>query len=156
MSFSSLVFLLLTSPVIDDRTEVLYAVHVLTEGAAKGDYAAFSAMLEPGGATVMVNMLGLEPDVTVLPNQQVLEANRSAKPDESRQSKFGEPTVLIRKAIAQVWVPFKTSIGGTLSHCGIDNFSLVKRHGQWMITNMSYTLEPPANCGDLDVAGPAG
>ena len=155
MSFSSLVFLLLTPPPLDDRTEVLYAIHVLTEGAAKGDYAAFSAMLEPGGATVMVNMQGLEPEVTVLSNQQVLEANRVAKPDQSRQSKFGKPTVLIRQRIAQVWVPFKTSIGGQLSHCGIDNFSLVKRGGQWMITNMTYTLEPPANCGDLDVADPA-
>jgi hypothetical protein len=151
MSFTAVITLVLAQPPIDDRSEVLHAVHVLTEGAAKGDYAAFSAMLEPGGATVMVDMRGEQPVVTVLTNRQVLEANRSATPVEGRQSQFGEPTVLVREAIAQVWVPYRTAIAGKLSHCGIDNFSLVKRHGQWMVTNMSYTLEPAATCGELGV-----
>jgi hypothetical protein len=150
MSLAAIVTLMLLEPPIDDRSEVLHAVHVLTEGAAKGDYAAFSAMLEPGGATVMVDMRESEPQVTVLTNRQVLEANRNAKPVEGRQSQFGEPTVLIRERIAQVWVPYQTSISGKLSHCGIDNFSLVKRHGQWMVTNMSYTVEPAGKCGERD------
>ena len=33
----------------------------------------------------------------------------------------------------------------------VDNFSLLKRDGQWMITNMSYTIEPPADCASLEM-----
>lgn len=149
MSLAALATLLLTPPPLDERTEILYAVRVLTEGAAKGDYAAFSAMLEPGGSTVMADMRPDQPVIRVLSNTEVLATAKDAKPDPGRQSRFGIPTVLIRESIAQVWVPFETSVKGKLSHCGIDNFSLLKRDGQWMITNMSYTIEPPADCASL-------
>ena len=151
MSLAAFVTLLLVPPPLDERSEILAAVRVLTDGAAQGDYAAFSSMLEPDGATVLADLRGDRPVVTVLSNRQVLEANRNVKPVADRDSRFGVPTVLIRASIAQVWVPFRTEIGGKLSHCGIDNFSLAKRHGQWMITNMSYTVEPPANCEDIEV-----
>jgi len=154
MSIAALATLLLTPPPLDERTEILYAIKVLTDGSAQGDYAAFSAMLEPGGSTVMVDMRQDEPVIALLSNAQVLESVRNAEPVEGRASRFGIPTVLIRDSIAQVWVPFKTAIGGALSHCGIDNFSLLKRDGQWMITNMSYTVEPVSNCDDLGVEDP--
>lgn len=151
MSLAAFASLLLMPPPLDDRTEILSAIDVLTEGAARGDFAAFSAMLEPAGSTVMVDLRQEQPVVSVLSNEQVLESAKDAKPVEGRKSRFGIPTVLIRDRIAQVWVPFQTSIAGELTHCGVDNFSLLKRHGQWMVTNMSYTVEPPANCGDLEI-----
>ena len=46
MSLAAFATLLLTPSPLDERTEILSAIDVLTEGSARGDFAAFSAMLQ--------------------------------------------------------------------------------------------------------------
>lgn len=35
--------------------------------------------------------------------------------------------------MANVWTPYSLFIDGTLSHCGVNNFLLIKSYGQWRI-----------------------
>lgn len=53
----------------------------------------------------------------------------------------GEPTVLIRGAIAVVWGEYDFWIDGQFSHCGVDSVDLVKVEGTWKIANFMWTVE---------------
>ena len=51
------------------------------------------------------------------------------------------PTILIRRDIATFWAPYDFYVNETFSHCGIDSFQLIRRQGQWFLTNLSWTVE---------------
>lgn len=55
--------------------------------------------------------------------------------------RYWDPTVLIEGNIAVFWAPYDFHIDGEFSHCGIDSFQLVKREGQWLLSNLSWTRQ---------------
>ncbi len=55
--------------------------------------------------------------------------------------RYWDPTVMIEGNIAHFWAPYDFHINGEFSHCGIDSFQLVKRDGQWLISNLSWTRQ---------------
>ena len=56
--------------------------------------------------------------------------------------RFWDPTVLLHDRMAVVWTPYDLFIDGEFSHCGIDNFSLLKTEEGWKITGIVYSMEP--------------
>lgn len=65
--------------------------------------------------------------------------------------RFWDPTVLLHDRMAVVWTPYDLFIDGEFSHCGIDNFSLLKTEEGWKITGIVFSMEAD-NC----VASPLG
>lgn len=53
----------------------------------------------------------------------------------------GEPSVMIRGPIAEVWGEYEFRIDGKFSHCGIDSVQLAKVAGVWKIANWMWTVE---------------
>lgn len=49
------------------------------------------------------------------------------------------PTVMIDGDIASVWGRYVFRVDGTLSHCGVNHFGLVRRDGVWKIANLTWT-----------------
>lgn len=54
--------------------------------------------------------------------------------------------VLVDGDMAQVWGPYSFTADGTLTHCGINSLSMVKRDGTWKVGNTSFTMVPPSEC----------
>ena len=44
-------------------------------------------------------------------------------------------------SMAVVWAPYDFYRGGNFSHCGVDNFELVKIDGKWRISGVLFTVE---------------
>lgn len=61
-------------------------------------------------------------------------------PQEFHERMF-ETTVHIQKGIAVVWAAYDFHLDGAFSHCGIDNFSLVKIGEEWKVVSLTYTVE---------------
>ncbi len=59
--------------------------------------------------------------------------------------RFWEPTVLLHERMAVVWTPYDLYVDGEFSHCGIDNFSLLKLEQGWKITGIVFSMEAD-NC----------
>jgi len=59
--------------------------------------------------------------------------------------RFWEPTVLLHERMAVVWTPYDLYVDGEFSHCGIDNFSLLKMEQGWKITGIVFSMEAD-NC----------
>ncbi len=68
--------------------------------------------------------------------------------------RYWNPTVMIEGNIALFWAPYDFHIDGNFSHCGIDSFQLVKRDGNWLLSNLSWTRQfencEPSPLGPLD------
>jgi len=136
----------------DQRTEILSSVNSLIDALAAGDHEALDALLETDGTIVRIDRR----DPANL-SQTVTPFAELRQPDESDRpvmiERLGIPTLFQRGEIAQVWVPYRSSIGGKLSHCGIDAFTLVKRNDRWRTAGLVYTVEGTDQCEVL--AAPA-
>ena len=64
-------------------------------------------------------------------------ATRNASPTWEEQ--LGEPIVQQDQNIATVWVPFRFFLGGKLSHCGVNAFTLVVDGTSWKILSLIDT-----------------
>lgn len=55
-----------------------------------------------------------------------------------------DPKVAVDGDWAMVWGRYVFWIGGTISHCGIDQFNLVRTDAGWKIANGASTIDPGA------------
>jgi hypothetical protein len=55
--------------------------------------------------------------------------------------RYWSPTISISGGVAQVWTPYDLHINGTFSHCGVDNFSLLRTPEGWRLAAISYTVQ---------------
>lgn len=56
------------------------------------------------------------------------------------------PEVRISGGLAAVWLPYDFHHDGKWSHCGVDQFTLVRTAAGWRIATMSWTIEQPPAC----------
>lgn len=52
-----------------------------------------------------------------------------------------EPRVLVERDMAMVWGRFEVYANGKFSHCGVDQFQLVRKNGRWIIYNLTWTSQ---------------
>lgn len=53
----------------------------------------------------------------------------------------GQPTVMIRGRMAQVWGEYEFLRAGKFHHCGVDSFSLFKTAEGWKVVSIAFTSE---------------
>ena len=56
------------------------------------------------------------------------------------------PEVRISGPLATVWLPYDFHLDGRWSHCGVDQFTLVRTAAGWRIAAMAWTIEQPPAC----------
>lgn len=129
-----------------DQAAILRSVNRLLELIGTGEGDKFAEVVDANGRMIIVDTTKGEPKHVERPMGNLF----AMKPgQEQLAERIGAPTVLQRGSLAQVWAPYAFWIGGKLSHCGIDNFTLVERGESWIVTDLSYTKEPVANCAAL-------
>ena len=70
-----------------------------------------------------------------------------AQGDRKLIERFWDPQVLLHGRMAAVWTPYDLYVDGEFSHCGIDNFNLLKTDEGWKITGIVFSMEPE-NCSE--------
>lgn len=136
------------APPAGEEAAVLTAVEQWLSAYGRKDVASYEALTHPDGVYFVVGELAGRPPIRVGTNRQNLKD--LAKPGAHFTERFWNPTVMIRGRLAHVWTPYSFDIDGKRSHCGIDSFSLSKINGKWVMTNSSWTVEPPeTSCAEL-------
>ena len=77
-----------------------------------------------------------------------------AGPSTFTERGFGA-TARVQDGVAQVWMPYDLYIGDKWSHCGVDNFTLMKSEGRWRVAALIYTIEQPPACNKHPAGPPA-
>jgi hypothetical protein len=55
--------------------------------------------------------------------------------------RYWDPTIMIHDRLATVWTPYDFHNDGVFSHCGINNFSLLKSDDGWVITGVVFSMK---------------
>jgi len=74
------------------------------------------------------------------PSAEDLEKRLRASKEPSLE-RMWEAKVMEHGLMAAVWTPYDFYRGGQFSHCGVNNFSLVKIEGKWKIAHIVFTLQ---------------
>ena len=60
------------------------------------------------------------------------------------RERIWNPEVRVNGLIATVWAPYDFWIDGKFSHCGVDQFDLIKTEEGWKIAGGVYTRREPS------------
>jgi len=71
---------------------------------------------------------------------------RAMRDDQPVVERGFRPEVRISGTLATVWLPYDFYLDGKWSHCGVDQFTLVRTAAGWRIATMSWTIEQPPAC----------
>ena len=138
---------------VGEETAVLAAMDRYMTAISTSDLAAMASMQTPDGMTYRARAVeGGGMEVVGRPNSYWIDPAR--KDGRTYRERYWAPTVLVRGSIAVVWAPYKFSIDGKTSHCGVDVFNFVKTSGEWRVANAMWTVEPEA-CAELQPPGAA-
>jgi len=109
------------------------------------DKTALARQMLPEGMIFIHNRMTPDaPRVDIVPVAKHLE--NWAKSPSGLDERMVYETVLVDGDMAQVWGPYRFTVAGKTSHCGINSMSLVKREGVWKVANTSFTMEVPERC----------
>lgn len=128
--------------------EITSAVWRFFKALRSEDKTALADHMDPNGMITVHNRMDpSNPTIVFIPVTQHLENWLNSPPGVDER--MYEQTVFIDGDMAQVWGPYRFTVGGETTHCGINSLSLVKRDGQWTIANTSFTMEQPGECERL-------
>jgi hypothetical protein len=65
--------------------------------------------------------------------QQFVKSIGSIPKDRKFQEKLLSFTIKVDGAMANAWTPYEFFFNGSLSHCGVNSFQLIKEGGSWKI-----------------------
>lgn len=118
------------------REAILAAVDSLFSSMTRRDTAASRAILLPGAMFYHI-VPGREPRATT----DTAYINSLSGMTMTLQERIWNPRVEVHGPIAEVWTRYDFHVDGKFSHCGIDDFSLVRSPTGWRIAAATYTIE---------------
>ena len=123
-----------------DREQILATVDAFFQALADADRNALLALTLPGSLTVSTTPAGTPgPGLRMQNYSQLL--NNLSRGGAALLERYWDPTVLIEGDIAVFWAPYDFHVDGNFSHCGIDSFQLARQDQQWLLSNLSWTVQ---------------
>ena len=130
------------------EAEVALAAAEFFTALRSEDKTALARQMDPDGLIFIHDRMNSgAPEVIVVPVAKHLENWLRSPPGLDERMIYD--TVLVDGDMAQVWGPYRFTVAGKTTHCGISSLSLVKREGVWKIANTSFTMELPERCAAL-------
>jgi hypothetical protein len=122
-----------------ERDAVLKTVQMFFDTMTAKDVEGARQVLQEQGRFHAMRMRDGKPDVRAFSNEEYF-ADLKASQQQMRE-RIWNPEVRISGLIASVWAPYDFWLDGKLSHCGVDQFDLIKTENGWKIAGGVYTLE---------------
>ncbi len=122
-----------------DKDAVLTTVNKLFDGMRTRNAELILSAFDESARLVRVQDRDGVPAVTLLPLDRFAQAVVAAKPGDVWDERLSDPEVRVDGNLAQVWSPYTFRLNGTLHHCGIDAFMLLKVGDTWKITQIADT-----------------
>jgi len=135
----------------DDRAQVIAAVQSLFDSMEKADAQLANKILMPDAHFFSAEERDGKATVRPSTGQSFIAGLSNPNRGKSLE-RMWDPEVRVQGSIAQVWTRYDFHHNGTFSHCGIDQFSLVKTDEGWRIVSAMWTVErtgcAPSPLGD--------
>jgi hypothetical protein len=120
-----------------DEKDAVAATQKLFDGMAAHDAAAIRSTVQADA-----KLYSVREDGSTAGTASGDFANQIAALKDAIVERFtGQPSVLIRGRMAQVWGEYEFLRNGKFGHCGVDSFTLFKTVDGWKIVSIAYTTE---------------
>lgn len=126
-------------PANPERDAVLKTVQAFFDTMTARDVEGARKILQPQGRFHAMRMRDGKPDVRGFANEEYFADLQASK--QKMQERIWNPDVQVTGLIASVRAPYDFWIDGKLSHCGTDQFDLIKTEDGWKIAGGVYTVE---------------
>jgi len=123
----------------DDKAAVVATVQKFFDTMASRDVEGARRVLMPEGRMFSVREQNGQPAARATAVEDYLKSLGERKQDS--RERMWNPEVRVHAGIASLWTPYDFWIDGKFSHCGIDNFDLLKTADGWKIASVTYTIE---------------
>lgn len=130
-----------------DRQAVIEVVVDFFEAMTARDVERMRAMMTEDG--MIYGYREGEDGTTVIrrPHREYLEGLATG---EGRiVERFWDPEVMTYGRLATVWTPYDFYADGEFSHCGLNNFSMLRTDERWMITGVVFSIEAECEASPL-------
>ena len=122
-----------------EEAAILQTIDQFFDAMTARDSARLQALTIQGSLSIWAANPPEQKELNLINYTQLIQRFSGEGPE--LVERYWNPTVLIEGNIAVFWAPYDFHIDGAFSHCGIDSFQLVKREGQWLISNLSWTRQ---------------
>jgi Putative lumazine-binding len=120
------------TPATTEEQAVMAPINGILEGLTQRDHAKVRDQLLPGGMATLIRdgkTLQIHFDAFV----ERIPTTGTVKLEE----RLYDPQIRIDDDIAVVWSPYTVFFDGKIDHCGTNIFSLIRRDGRWLISNVA-------------------
>ena len=122
-----------------EREAVLKTVQMFFDTMTAKDIAGARTVLQEQGRFHAMRMRDGKPDVRAFSNEEYFADLKASQ--QRMQERIWNPEVRISGLIATMWAPYDFWIDAKLSHCGVEQFDLIKTEDGWKIAGGVYTSE---------------
>lgn len=122
-----------------ERAAVLSTVDQFFAAMTERNGGKLRALTVPGSLSIWVANPPESKELNFINYAQMISRFSGEGPELIER--YWNPTVMIEGNIALFWAPYDFHVDGNFSHCGIDSFQLVKRDGNWLLSNLSWTRQ---------------
>lgn len=126
-------------PPAPDEAAVLAPINRMFAGLKARDGAAVLAEVRGDGQAVVV--LEKADGTKAIKTMALSEFAGGIKPGpEALEEKLvGRPAIEIDGDMAMVWAPYVFTVDGKVSHCGTNDFGLIREAGTWKVASIIWT-----------------
>jgi hypothetical protein len=122
------------------RDSVVATVEAFFRTMERNDAAGAARILTTDGVSYATRRAGDSVVVRSATFRSHLERLQAAR--DTILERMWNPTVEVHGTVAMVWTPYDLYRNGVFSHCGVDAFTLVRGTQGWLVSSVSYTIEP--------------
>jgi len=134
-----------------EREAVIDVIDAFFESMTERDVERMRTLMTPDG--VLYGYRETDGGLQIIrpTHSEYLEnlANGEGRPVE----RYWDPEIMVSGRLASIWTPYDFHIDGQFSHCGINNFSLLKTDDGWVITGVVFSIKSE-NCPESPLGPP--
>ncbi len=122
-----------------DKEDVIATVQAFFDSMTARDVERMRKLMTPDGIIYgyLENDEGLQ---VIRPTHADYLANL-ANGEALLVERFWDPEVMVYGRLATIWTPYELYADGQFTHCGVNNFSMLKMDTGWVITGVVFSIE---------------
>ena len=133
-------------PPVAEKREILSVVDGFFAAMARKDRATLNDLVIADGLATAVRLKDGEPTRLMNWHWNAYFEGALSAPGAMQESLF-EPEVRIDRDLATVRARYELLVDGKFSHCGIDQFEMIRRDGRWRVYNLTWTNQKTGCAG---------
>jgi hypothetical protein len=123
-----------------DETTIKQTINLFFEGMENNDTAKIKTTIDIDGC-LLKSIMKKKDGTTLLQSENMTEFYKQVQ--DAKDLKIKEELlsydIKIDGQLAIAWTPYRFTIDGKLTHCGVDVFTLIKRSNVWSIIAITDT-----------------